>query len=139
MKKWFVVLLVLIIGAVIFVGAPAMADNGLTASSQWALTYCWDDAGCGNATWFVTYPTFTSDDGGSGTVSLSFRPLTVCLNYEVGCFPAYCTQQIDRNAGTASGEMTGEGCHGTWSATRICLDCEAPAAFAPAGVSSIGR
>lgn len=134
MKKWFVVLAVLVLGVVAFVGAPAMAGNDIE-SSQWALTYCWDGLPCGNATWFITYPTFSDDQGTGGSVALSFRPLSVCMNYSSGCFPAYCTQQIDRNAGTASGEMTGEGCHGTWSASRICQNCSAPALNPGRGVS----
>ena len=126
MKKWFVVLAVLVLGVVAFVGAPAMASsNPLISTSQWDLTYCWDGSGCGNAVWYITYPTFSDSQGTGGDVALSLRPLTVCMNYSSGCFPAYCTQVIDRNAGTASGEMTGEGCHGTWSATRICKDCTA--------------
>lgn len=121
------VLLALLVGAVAFVGAPVMAGSGIEANSQWNLTFCWDGASCANATWYVTPPTFSDSQGNSGTVDLTNYPAAVCLNYTSGCFPAYGTMQLDFPAGTASGEMQGVDCHGIWSATRNCKNCQAPA------------
>lgn len=126
MKKWFVFLTVVMLACLTFVGAPAIASNGIDANSQWSFTYCWDSFPCSNAIWYVTPPTFTDNLSNSGAVNLSQYPTVVCLEYNSGCYPAYCSQSLDFPAGTASGEMQGVDCHGTWSATRNCKNCAAP-------------
>lgn len=132
-------LAIVMLACLTFVGAPAMAGNDINANSQWNFTFCWDGFPCGSAVWYVTPPTFIDNFGNDGTVNLSNYPTAVCLEYNNGCYPAYCSQSLDFPAGTASGEMQGTDCHGTWTATRTCKNCAAPVPVPYSGPGPNGR